>query len=145
MNLYIHVPFCAVKCGYCAFYSESGVSAGVVDAYLDKLESVIQPEAVDTVYIGGGTPTLLALPQLRRLISILEERLSFAPDAEISIEANPETLDEPKVALLREFFTRISLGVQSFDPELRRRIGRKCSEKALHRALQLIKEAQFPH
>ena len=88
---------------------------------------------------------MLSVPQLERLIAILQSRFTFAPDAEISIEANPETLTEEKVALLRNFFTRISIGVQSFDSELRCRIGRKCSDFALHNALKLIREAEFPH
>jgi oxygen-independent coproporphyrinogen-3 oxidase len=67
------------------------------------------------------------------------------PDCEKSIEANPETLSENKIALLRTYFTRISLGVQSFNENLRSRIGRKCSQKALKKAISLIKQAGFPH
>ncbi len=103
------------------------------------------PEKLSTLYIGGGTPTLLDCSQLERLISILEEKFTFADDAEISIEANPETLTFEKVVLLREFFTRISLGVQSFDGGLRQKIGRKCSDEALQRALLMIREAEFRH
>lgn len=145
MNCYIHIPFCLSKCGYCAFYSETGVSGTGIDLYLSVLEKRLISEPLSTLYIGGGTPTLLSSEQLAKLISILQKKFTFAPEAEISIEANPETLTAEKVALLRTFFTRISLGVQSFDSDLRRKIGRKCSDSALQNALQLIKNAQFPH
>ncbi|MBE6355728.1 MAG: coproporphyrinogen III oxidase family protein [Lentisphaerae bacterium] len=145
LNCYIHVPFCASKCGYCAFYSESGTSVGQIDAYLDHLSEVIVPETLETLYIGGGTPTIFDLPRLARFVGILDDKFAFIPGAERSIEANPETLTAEKVALLRKFFTRISLGVQSFDPALRMRIGRKCSQQALDNAIELIREADFPH
>lgn len=145
MNCYIHLPFCAAKCGYCAFYSEAGVKGDVIDAYLEKLSVSIKEETLSTLYIGGGTPTYLSVPQLKKLLALLKEKFIFRHGAEISIEANPETLDEEKVALLRTFFTRISLGVQSFDPVLRKKIGRKCSQQALEKALDLIKSAAFPH
>ena len=145
VNGYIHVPFCAVKCGYCAFYSETGAPPDVVDAYLDRLEETVIPERLTTLYLGGGTPTLLSAGQLERLIAILDGKFTFAPGAERSVEANPETLDADKIALLRSFFTRISLGVQSFDAALRRKIGRRCSDEVLGRALDLVCGAGFPH
>ena len=145
MNCYIHVPFCASKCGYCAFYSEAGADTAHFDAYLDALEKRIVPEKLETLYLGGGTPTLLDSRRLGRLIGILQDKFSFVPGAERSIEANPETLNAEKVELLSKFFTRISLGIQSFDPELRRRIGRRCLPEALERAVGLIREADFPH
>jgi len=116
-----------------------------MDAYLDHLEEVIIPEKLSTLYIGGGTPTFLSGPQLSRLIKILREKFTFTEDAELSIEANPESLDEKKVSCLREFFTRISLGVQSFNRDLRERIGRQCSDEALQMAVKLIREAKFRH
>ncbi|MCI5779201.1 MAG: radical SAM family heme chaperone HemW [Lentisphaeria bacterium] len=148
MNCYIHVPFCAAKCGYCAFYSEVCAASPRHDRFLEHLEFHLSrarlPE-VTTLYLGGGTPTLLDAARLRQLIEILQTHLRFAADAERSVEANPETLTAEKIELLRNFFTRISLGVQSFDGELRRRIGRKCGDAALLRALKRVREAQFPH
>ena len=84
MNCYIHIPFCFSKCGYCAFYSETGASSGKIDSYLAALEKVMVPEKLSTLYIGGGTPTLLDCSQLERLISILEEK--FTVDNQYSIE-----------------------------------------------------------
>lgn len=148
MNCYIHVPFCKNKCGYCAFYSETAVSKQLKEEYLNKLERDISSVAVfhpETIYIGGGTPTLLAVDELARLANIIRRYFKPARECEISIECNPETLDAEKCALLKEFVTRISLGVQSFDENLRNTLGRQCSTQALEKALSLIKEYKFPH
>ena len=102
-------------------------------------------DPVETIYIGGGTPTLLNEANLQRLIRMVRDNFSIVSGAEISIEANPETLTAEKVALLRTFFNRISVGVQSFNAEFRHHIGRKCSDEALHQALELIHDARFPH
>ena len=146
MNCYIHVPFCAVKCGYCAFYSEAGADSKLIDAYFDRLENELSsavPAEVQTLYVGGGTPTLPDISRLERFIGILSENISLAPGAEISIEANPETLDKEKIALLRHYFNRISLGVQSFDPVSRERIGRRCSQEKLIEVLEVVRNARF--
>ena len=148
MNCYIHVPFCAVKCGYCAFFSEVNCSKKEHNKYLDHLQKRLElkpGDVLETLYIGGGTPTILDLPELRRFFAILKGNLQFAPDCEISIEANPETLTYEKVSLLRSFVSRISLGVQSFNSALRGSIGRKCSDEALDRAIKLVSEASFKH
>lgn len=148
MNCYVHVPFCAAKCGYCAFYSEPGCDPTLYDRYLDCMESHLRRaklSEVSTLYVGGGTPTALDAKRLRRLVGILRDTLDLATDAEVSVEANPESLTPEKVGILREFFTRISLGVQSFNSEFRRRIGRRCTDAALHAALEWVRQAGFPH
>jgi len=140
-NLYVHLPFCRSKCGYCGFFSLPG-NEEVIDAYLTRLEAVIKencpPEAA-TVYVGGGTPTLLSERQLAKLAEMLPEA------GERSIEANPETLTPEKVALLAQTFDRISLGVQSFHAPKRARLGRDCSDFAIRNALALISDAPFRH
>ena len=146
MNYYFHVPFCASKCGYCAFYSLPGVGREVVDAYLDRLERTFVPcGRAETLYIGGGTPTFLTVEQMERFLKLLRSRIEFEEGAEISCEANPETLTPEKVALLRENITRLSMGVQSFDASVRNNIGRKCSDEALENAISLVRKAAFPH
>ena len=148
MNCYIHVPFCRSKCGYCAFYSETGATQQLLEEYLNKLEKDISSAALfhaETIYIGGGTPTMLSAEQLQRLADIIKRCLKPDKECEISIESNPETLTSEKCAVLRDFVTRISLGVQSFDENLRNTLGRQCSTSALNNALQLIKEYKFPH
>lgn len=147
MNCYLHIPFCRRKCGYCAFYSLPSPRADEIAAYLDHLEQTLPelPEPPETIYLGGGTPTLLTERELERLFSLLRKR--WRPDArcEITVEANPETLTGGKIALIRDFATRLSLGVQSFAPVLRKTLGRDCSQHALDQSLQLVRDASFPH
>lgn len=146
MNCYIHVPFCSSKCGYCAFYSDKPTNEKIIDDYLTNLELEVSKisSSISTLYIGGGTPTLLSVKQLEKLFSIIKS-LQFNDNAEISIESNPETLTLEKVKLLRNNVTRLSMGVQSFNEKLRSSLGRKCNSSSLKNALTLIKEAKFPH
>ena len=95
-----------------------------MDCYLDKLEATLfaSPGKCETIYVGGGTPTLFDLERLKRFTGSVFDRLKPDKNTEISIEANPETLDEAKIAFLREHYTRLSMGIQSFSPESRARI-----------------------
>ena len=149
VNYYFHLPFCHSKCGYCAFYSVPAPGVESINAYLDHLERQLEAATplppAETVYLGGGTPTLLSLSQLERLFDMLKCFIAPGAECEISVEANPETLDEAKVELLRETVTRISLGVQSFSAERRRILGRRCSDDALATAIDLLRRAGFPH
>jgi len=149
VNYYFHLPFCHGKCGYCAFYSVPYPAPGQIDEYLDHLERRLETASplppAETIYLGGGTPTLLSLPQLERLFAMLKRALAPTTECEISIEANPETLDEAKVDLLRENVTRISLGVQSFSTGQRKTLGRRCGNEALASAVNSIRRAGFPH
>lgn len=148
MNYYFHLPFCRSKCGYCAFYSEPRPSPVLIDAYLDHLERQLGESPLPspaTIYLGGGTPTLLSQPQLERLFAMLERYLRPDPACEVSIEANPETLDGSKVAFLRAHATRISIGIQSFSAAARGILGRQCGDDALKTALELVRGADFPH
>lgn len=128
-GVYVHVPFCASRCGYCDFNTyvpgESGSeTAGYVDALLTELRLARRvlgdgrPPAA-TVYVGGGTPTLLPPGELRRLLDGVRTHLGVADGAEITVEANPESVDAAALAALREAgFTRISLGMQSAVPSV---------------------------
>ena len=127
-NLYIHVPFCAGKCDYCAFYSEPAPDAVPIRQWLDRIlfqleENAPRLKSTATVYFGGGTPSLLPDDALKRLFSAVREA---APNAEeISIEANPFTITPEKAAGLTSFANRVTLGIQSFDPVLLKNIGRR--------------------
>ncbi|MDD3153243.1 MAG: radical SAM family heme chaperone HemW [Victivallaceae bacterium] len=141
-NLYLHWPFCRRKCDYCAFYSEAGVSQKLRTRYfhfmLEELRRFPRTGTarLESVYLGGGTPTLLETEELIELGSVIAA-LPLVPGAEISVEANPETLDETKAAALASFANRLSVGVQSFREAKRRFLGRECSDAAIDRALAL--------
>ncbi len=123
-NLYIHVPFCLRKCDYCAFCSEADASR-LMRPWLDKIGEGLKPlsgQPLHTVYLGGGTPTVLEPELLEELLAMIKKLDSGA--SEISTECNPESLTPAKAAILGTYVTRVSLGVQSFDPVLRRAIGR---------------------
>jgi oxygen-independent coproporphyrinogen-3 oxidase len=116
---YVHVPFCVHRCGYCDFTVIAGKDE-LIPAYLATLErelaSLGRPHVVDTLFLGGGTPTHLPPHDLNHLLKIVRNWLELAPDAEFSVEANPKGLDEKRVQILVENgVNRVSLGVQSFD------------------------------
>ena len=132
LGLYIHIPFCKAKCAYCDFYSLAH-SEEKMDAYmaalLRHLEEVAPRAAgmqVDTVYFGGGTPSYLGAARLCRILQTVLRRYDVARDAEITLEANPDSAGDWRTlrALRRAGFNRLSLGVQSTDDALLRRIGR---------------------
>ena len=127
-GLYIHIPFCKQKCNYCDFASYSGQETQL-DAYLGALahEAALNKEiACKTLYVGGGTPSLMADHQLRRLAKII--RKNFTPISqfeESTFEANPESLTPGKIAVLRELgFNRLSMGLQSFHDDELKLLGR---------------------
>src|SRR5262249_26789962 len=119
---YVHVPFCAHRCSYCDFAIAVGRDE-LMDRYLDALAAELatlgEPQPVQTLFIGGGTPPYLGASKLRQLFRAVTRCLPCEPGHEFSIEANPGTLDSEKVAVLADFgVTRVSLGAQSFQPPL---------------------------
>ncbi len=140
---YIHVPFCAHHCGYCDF----AVSAGndhLIDHYLEalalELATLRQPRPVETLFIGGGTPTFLNLHQLGRLLEIINRWLPVPRGNEYSIESTPDSLDDAKTALLAEHgVTRISVGVQSFRPESLAALDRLHTPAQIPRAVAAVR------
>lgn len=128
-GIYVHVPFCATRCGYCDFNTyvpgedgsaQSGFLAGVL-AELDLAAEVLGRDAppVETVFVGGGTPTILPADELGGIVRAIGERFELAPGAEITSEANPESVDPAKLAAMRAAgFTRLSLGMQSAVPSV---------------------------
>jgi oxygen-independent coproporphyrinogen-3 oxidase len=128
-GFYVHVPFCASRCGYCDFNTyvpgergaeRAGDYVGAALAEVDLAAQVLDSgPSVDTVFFGGGTPTLLSAGDLARILRRIDERFGLEPGAEITIEANPESVDPRKLEALREAgFTRISLGMQSAVPRV---------------------------
>ena len=146
-HLYIHIPFCAAKCGYCAFYSRPGSTeqmSDCVDAVLAELERLAPQLVPATIFIGGGTPTVLSLELLRRLLKGSAARVPLGGVGEWTVECNPATVDGEKVELFREFgVNRISMGVQSFDDALLKAIGRIHSAKAAVATYELLRQSGF--
>jgi oxygen-independent coproporphyrinogen-3 oxidase len=144
--VYIHIPFCLKKCFYCDFYSiryEEGRARAFALALLKEIQSHKNYKA-KTLYLGGGTPTSLPTPLLIEIISTAKESFSLPPNAEISVEANPETLDADKLKALREVgVNRISIGVQSFDDNLLHFLGRVHNADKARRAIEMAREAGF--
>jgi oxygen-independent coproporphyrinogen-3 oxidase len=125
---YLHVPFCARHCPYCDFAVVVGAD-DLAGAYVEALIAEIGMEdpwgPLDAVFIGGGTPSRLPEGALRRIVEALRERFGFVPGAEIGLEANPEDwTGDYAAAVAAAGFNRVSLGLQSFDPEVLQRLGR---------------------
>lgn len=142
MNIYFHIPFCKSKCKYCAFYSETlPPPADYVEYLLLEMKEILHREKqqVKTVYIGGGTPSALPLPQLRQLISTIVAECS--PE-EFSIEVNPADVTPELVDALHGV-TRISIGAQSFDNNVLDFLGRRHKADDIILAVELIKSAGF--
>jgi oxygen-independent coproporphyrinogen-3 oxidase len=140
---YVHVPFCAHHCGYCDFAVAAGQDH-LADAYLDALAaemaSIGQPCPVQTLFLGGGTPTQLSAPQLDRLLSMVLHWLPLEAGGEFSIEANPDTLSADKVAVLADHsVNRVSLGVQSFHPHLLRVLERSHDPECVPVAVERVR------
>lgn len=145
-HLYAHLPFCASRCGYCTFVVHVG-ELGRRDDYLDALLGELGREEaplgpLDTVFLGGGTPTLMRPRRLRTLMERIGSLL--APGAEVTIEANPETVDAAALRELRAMgVTRLSLGVQSFRPHLLGALDRAATPDQARRAAARARAAGF--
>lgn len=148
-GLYVHIPFCRAKCGYCDFTSAPG-SPGEIDVFLRALEREAASCAdlagrFGTLYVGGGTPSLLSAAQLEKLFSIIERLTGpLKALAEATFEANPESLDAGKAGLLkRAGVNRVSLGLQASQEALLRRLGRVAMPGDFLEAWNALREAGF--
>lgn len=147
VGLYVHVPFCARTCDYCAFY-QIAPRAEDIRGYLSGIESegmlVTWPEKIDTVFWGGGTPGLLAADDLRRLGRLCRAHCGTVPPREWTVEMAPVTVTEARLAALREFgVNRISIGVQSFQEGLLDALGRQHTKDQVYRAYDRVRAAGF--
>jgi oxygen-independent coproporphyrinogen-3 oxidase len=145
-HLYAHLPFCSSRCGYCAFVVEVG-ALDRRDAYLEALLAELERESwrlgtLESVYLGGGTPSLMRPKRIARLLDRIAPRL--APDAEITIEANPETVEGRALRDLRlAGVNRLSLGVQSFQPHLLTALERQATPDQARQAARCARRAGF--
>ena len=140
-HLYVHLPFCAHRCGYCDFVTATGrdhLHGPYVDALLRELDSEHDGSAVETIFLGGGTPTYTALAELLRLLRALP------PASELTVEANPETVTPGLARELRGAgVNRVSLGAQTFQPRLLRVLERRATPTDVTRAFGYLRDAGF--
>lgn len=146
-GLYLHIPFCRSKCLYCDFYSVASTAA--IPAWLDAVQREVPLyresfHQFDSLYLGGGTPTLLGEPELTMLMDCLHRHFRFHPDSEITIEANPDDFSAHKLKIIENLgINRISLGVQSLDDGELRYLGRSHSARQALQALELVRSLGF--
>jgi oxygen-independent coproporphyrinogen-3 oxidase len=145
-SLYLHVPFCAQKCEYCAFYSEAS-SGELINRYTAALVRELEIVASDlkpkTVFCGGGTPSILNLRQWETILRAME-KLNLLGAEEFTVECNPATVSADKAKLFRDFgINRISMGVQSLDEKLLDRLGRVHSREMVFKSYDTLRRAGF--
>ncbi|MER0246146.1 radical SAM family heme chaperone HemW [Streptomyces sp. HSW2009] len=162
LGFYLHVPYCATRCGYCDFNtytaSELRGSGGALasrDNYAAMVADEVRlarkvlgddPRQVETVFVGGGTPTLLDAADLVAMLAAIRDEFGLAPDAEVTTEANPESVDERYLATLREGgFNRISLGMQSARQHVLKVLDRTHTPGRPERCVELARAAGFEH
>jgi len=141
LGLYLHLPFCRVHCFYCPFAitTDLGQQDEYTSALLAEIDARAGAEAVDTVYLGGGTPSRTSLGNLRRIMERVRERFRVAPDAEVTMEANPEDIDADALAAWRELgVNRVSIGVQSFHDAELLPLGRVHGAERAREAVELV-------
>ena len=145
-SAYVHIPFCTQICYYCDF-SKVFIKNQPVDSYLEHLLEEFQSydiQKLRTLYIGGGTPTALSASQLEVLLKGLTKNLDLSVLEELTIEANPGDLDADKIAVLKNSaVNRVSLGVQTFDDKMLKKIGRSHLEKDIYENIDRLKLAGF--
>ncbi|GAB4370014.1 MAG: radical SAM family heme chaperone HemW [Calditrichia bacterium] len=148
-GIYLHIPFCERKCGYCDFYSITNLNK--IEVFVEGLCKEIRLRAAqyshltfDTVYLGGGTPSLLPIAQLKKIWEVLFRHFRISPEGEFTIEANPGTLTRTKLREIRSLgFNRLSLGVQSFRDEDLKFLNRIHTVEDIRRNYQDAREVGF--
>ncbi|MEK9767079.1 MAG: radical SAM family heme chaperone HemW, partial [Thalassolituus sp.] len=151
LSLYIHVPWCIRKCPYCDFNSHQAGSdipeAAYIAALLSDLDQDlhwVQGRSIQSIFFGGGTPSLLSAEAYGQLFTGLKARLNFADDIEITLEANPGTFEAEKFAAYRQTgINRLSVGIQSFQPEHLKALGRVHDREQALRAIEMIRSSGF--
>ena len=151
LGIYIHIPFCISKCNYCDFYSLASQDEEVKEKYINALEKHMQEYKiqaknyiVSSVYIGGGTPSLLDEKQLKRIMRAVKKNFRLSSRCEISMEVNPGTVDEKKLCAIRKLgINRLSIGAQSFDDAELKTCGRRHNSKDIFGCIIAARKAKI--
>ena len=150
LGVYIHIPFCCSKCDYCDFYSLAGSEDRMDDyekaliLHVRETGALLKGYQVDTVYFGGGTPSYFGEKRLREVLAAVHKAFSLIKNPEITLECNPESVDVKSMARLRRVgFNRVSLGMQSADPEQLEKLHRPHNFLQVERAVAAIREAKI--
>ncbi len=150
LSLYIHLPWCIRKCPYCDFNSHAKKDIPeqlYIDRLIDDFEQnfiLIQQRPLHSIFFGGGTPSLFSAEALDRLLQHIRQRTAYKADMEITLEANPGTVEQQRFKNYREIgINRISLGIQSFDPQQLQKLGRIHNNQEALRAVEIAQQAGF--
>ena len=151
LGIYIHVPFCRSKCQYCDFYSLTSKDYRLLDGYLDAVIAHVKESGqlapgylVDTIYFGGGTPSFFGADGLAAILTAIRKAFDVAADAEITFEANPDSVSDRLLRRLRnEGFNRVSLGIQCDNDDILKKLGRPHSYAQAVAAVQRIRKMGF--
>ena len=151
MMIYVHIPFCIQKCRYCDFLSFPGISESVMDSYLSALRTELklrkgeaEDKPISSIFFGGGTPSILKAGMISRLMQTIRDNYQLLPETEITIEVNPGTVSEEKAKDWKEAgINRISMGVQSFDDEILKTLGRIHTADTVVHSYEILWEQGF--
>jgi oxygen-independent coproporphyrinogen-3 oxidase len=148
MHLYLHIPFCKQACHYCDFHFSTNLSkkSTVVDAICAEIalqKDYLTEKSLETIYFGGGTPSLLTEPELAQIIETIHTHFLVSPTAEITLEANPDDLRAEKLQVLRRYVNRLSIGIQTFDEAALRWMNRAHTATEAENCVFLAREAGF--
>ena len=150
IGLYLHIPYCLHKCGYCDFNSHN-INEAEMGSYVRALLMEMEQAAknakdrrINTIFFGGGTPTTLPFADLAHILESCRKEFQVDPEAEITCEANPATIPQTDLTQLREAgFNRLSIGVQSFDPDELKRLERVHSVDEIYLTVERARQAGF--
>jgi oxygen-independent coproporphyrinogen-3 oxidase len=150
LNLYIHIPFCKSRCNYCSFFTTANKLAAMSDYFLALQKEFemhipkLRDYRIETIYIGGGTPSIVSSNDLKKFLLYIKKNIELVENAEISIETNPESIDAEKLQdYLDAGINRISIGLQAWQDELLKRMGRLYSLETFLQKLSLVKISGF--
>lgn len=147
-GIYIHIPFCIRRCPFCDFTLVTDAKEKLIDSYVAALCSEIEQSKSETpltsIYFGGGTPSILPMNDLSKILETVHKTFSIEPDAEVTLETNPEDVTQERVATWKRLgINRVSLGVQSMEDRQLRRLGRNHLVADVEKAFQIFNDAQF--